>query len=160
MTEGSSRSSDRRWWIAGWTVATALLCMWCGVVAGIGGWVAGRDIGRREARLELSATAAVQPVLPDLGVLVTRLDRSGPAARAGVARGDVIVAIEGVYVQDARDLREQLLRYRPGDTVRLTLLRDRGEQTVNVALDAFPGNPRMPYLGVYYTARGEEPADL
>ena len=134
--------------------------MWCGVFAGVGGWVAGRDIGRREARLELSATAAVQPVLPDLGVLVTRLDRSGPAARAGVARGDVIVAIEGVYVQDARDLRERLLRYRPGDTVRLTLLRDRGEQTVNVVLDAFPGNPRMPYLGVYYTARGEEPADL
>jgi hypothetical protein len=57
-------------------------------------------------------------------------------------------------------MREQLLRYRPGDTVRLTLLRDRGEQTVNVALNAFPGNPRMPYLGVYYTARGEEPADL
>jgi S1-C subfamily serine protease len=134
--------------------------MWCGVFAGVGGWVAGRDIGRREARLELSATAAVQPVLPDLGVLVTRLDRSGPAARAGVTRGDVIVAIEGVYVQDARDLRERLLRYRPGDTVRLTLLRDRGEQTVNVVLDAFPGNPRMPYLGVYYTARGEEPADL
>ncbi|WP_448542696.1 S1C family serine protease [Roseiflexus sp.] len=141
-------------------MVAALLCAWCGVFAGVGGWVAGRDMGRREARLELSATAAVQPVLPELGVLVTRLDRSGPAARAGVARGDVIVAIDGVYVQDARDLRDQLLRYRVGDTVRLTLLRDRGEQTVNVVLDAFPGNPRMPYLGVYYTARGEEPADL
>ncbi len=141
-------------------MVAALLCAWCGVFAGVGGWVAGRDMGRREARLELSATAAVQPVLPELGVLVTRLDRSGPAARAGVARGDVIVAIDGVYVQDARDLRDQLLRYRAGDTVRLTLLRDRGEQTVNVVLDAFPGNPRMPYLGVYYTARGEEPADL
>ena len=76
------------------------------------------------------------------------------------ARGDVIVAIEGVYVQDARDLRDQLLRYRAGDTVRLTLRRDQGEQVVNVALGAFPGNPRLPYLGVYYTARGEEPADL
>ncbi|MBO9341826.1 MAG: PDZ domain-containing protein [Roseiflexus sp.] len=160
MAESESKPSGSRWWFAGLAVVAALLCAWCGVFAGIGGWVAGRDIGRREARLELSATAAVQPALPDLGVLVTRLDRSGPAARAGVARGDVIVAIEGVYVQDARDLREQLLRYRAGDTVRLTLLRDRGEQTVNVALDAFPGNPRMPYLGVYYTARGEEPADL
>lgn len=160
MTESSSRPSDRRWWIAGLVAAAAFLCLWCGVFAGIGGWVAGRDIGRREARLELSATAALQPVLPELGVLVTRLDRSGPAARAGVARGDVIVAIEGVYVQDARDLRDQLLRYRVGDTVRLTILRDRGEQTISVALGAFPGNPRLPYLGVYYTARGEEPADL
>ncbi|MCS6939158.1 MAG: PDZ domain-containing protein [Roseiflexaceae bacterium] len=156
MTEGVSRP----WWIAGLIAAIAFLCIWCGVFAGIGGWVAGRDIGRREARLELSATAALQPVLPELGVLVTRLDRNGPAARAGVARGDVIVAIEGVYVQDARDLRDQLLRYRAGDTVRLTILRDRDEQTVSVALGAFPGNPRLPYLGVYYTARGEEPADL
>ncbi|MGQ9547957.1 MAG: PDZ domain-containing protein [Roseiflexus sp.] len=160
MAESGTKPSESRWWFAGVAVVAALLCMWCGVFAGFGGWVAGRDIGRREARLELSATAAVQPALPDLGVLVTRLDRSGPAARAGVARGDVIVAIEGIYVQDARDLREQLLRYRVGDTVRLTLLRDRGEQIVNVALDAFPGDPRMPYLGVYYTARGEEPADL
>ncbi|MGB9751470.1 MAG: hypothetical protein C0183_11680 [Roseiflexus castenholzii] len=160
MTEGSSRSLDRRWWTAGLIASTALLCVWCGVFAGIGGWVAGRDIGRREARLELSATAAAQPVLPDLGVLVTRLDRSGPAARAGVARGDVIVAIEGVYVQDARDLRNEILRYRVGDTIRLTILRDQSEQPMNVVLGAFPGNPRLPYLGVYYTARGEEPADL
>ncbi len=155
-----SQGASRRWWIAGLAVATSLLCMWCGVFAGIGGWIAGRDIGRREARLELSATAAVQPVLPELGVLVTRVDRSGPAARAGVARGDVIVAIEGVYVQDARDLRNELLRYRAGDTIRLTILRDRGEQALNVTLGAFPGNPRLPYLGIYYTARGEEPADL
>lgn len=156
MTEGVSRP----WWIAGFIATIALLCIWCGVFAGIGGWIAGRDIGRREARLELNATAAVQPVLPELGVLVTRLDRSGPAARAGVARGDVIVAIEGVYIQDARDLRNELLRYRAGDTVRLTILRDRSEQALSVALGAFPGNPRLPYLGVYYTARGEEPADL
>ncbi len=156
MTQGASRP----WWIAGLTVTAALLCLWCGVFAGIGGWIAGRDIGRREARLELSATAAVQPILPELGVLVTRLDRSGPAARAGVARGDVIVAIEGVYVQDARDLRNELLRHRAGDTIRLTILRDRGEQALSVTLGAFPGNPRLPYLGIYYTARGEEPADL
>jgi S1-C subfamily serine protease len=115
MTEGSSRSSEStlvdslEWHM----VAAALLRMWCGVFAGVGGWVAGRDIGRREARLELSATAAVQPVLPDLGVLVTRLDRSGPAARAGVARGDVIVAIEGVYVQDARDHARTTLALSP-----------------------------------------------
>ncbi len=156
MTEGVSRP----WWITGLIAITALVCIWCGVFAGIGGWIAGRDIGRREARLELSATAAVQPVLPEIGVLVTRLDRSGPAARAGVARGDVIVAIEGVYVQDARDLRNELLRYRAGDTIRLTILRDQSEQALSVALGAFPGNPRLPYLGVYYTARGEEPADL
>lgn len=80
--------------------------------------------------------------------------------RAGIERGDLIVAIESVPVQDARDLRTQLLRHRVGDRVRITVLRERGEQNLSVELGAFPGNPAAPYLGVYYTARGEEPADL
>jgi hypothetical protein len=44
--------------------------------------------------------------------------------------------------------------------VRLTLLRGDGEQAVSLRLDPFPGDGRRPYLGIYFTARGEEPADL
>ncbi len=48
-----------------------------------------------------------------------------------------------------------------GGTVRLTLLRDTGgEADLSLTLDPFPGDTRRPYLGVYYTARGDEPADL
>ena len=120
----------------------------------------GQDLGRREASAEFATSSAASADLPPLGVLVTRLDRTGPAQRAGLRRGDTVVAINGTQVQDARDLRDQLFGYRIGDTVLLTLLRDTGEEAVAVHLDPFPGDNRRPYLGIYFTARGDEPADL
>jgi membrane-associated protease RseP (regulator of RpoE activity) len=144
------------WLILGMTV----LCLWCSFLSGVGGWLAGSDIAAREARARYEATSVAGGDLPELGVLVTRLDRGGPAAEAGVVRGDVIVAINGEHVQDARDLRMQLGAHRAGETVRLTLLSEQGEQDVSVRLAPYPGDARRPYLGVYYTARGDEPADL
>lgn len=152
---------ERRGLLPWLVLGAAVLCLWCSLLSAAGGWLAGSDIAGREARAGYAATAAVaQQELPELGVLVTRLDRTGPAAAAGVVRGDMIVAINGAHVQDARDLREQLAVHQVGDVVRLTLLRDQGEEDVAIRLAAFPNDARRPYLGVYYTARGEEPADL
>lgn len=145
------------WLIAGAVVA----CAWCSFLSGLGGWVMGRDLAGREQQAMFATEIAARDDLPPLGVMVTRLDRTGPAARAGVQRGDMIVALDGVHVEDARDLRDQLRSFRSGDTVRLTLLRERdAAQDISVRLDAFPDDNQRPYLGIYYTARAEEPADL
>jgi hypothetical protein len=144
------------WLLAGAVVA----CAWCSLLSGLGGWYMARDMASREQQALVATEVAARTDLPPLGVLVTRVDRTGPAARAGIMRGDEIVAIDGVQIQDARDLRDRLRTARPGDTVRLTLLRDRGDADVSVQLASFPDDSRQPYLGVYYTARGDEPADL
>lgn len=153
---------DRRGLVPWLMLGSGVMCLWCSFLSGVAGWLAGSDIAGREARAAYAATAQAlgQQQLPELGVLVTRLDRNGPAAAAGMMRGDLIVAINGTYVEDARDLRDQLDRFAVGDTVQLRLLRNEGEQTVQVRLAPFPDNPRRPYLGIYFTARGEEPADL
>jgi S1-C subfamily serine protease len=72
----------------------------------------------------------------------------------------MITALNGAHLEDARDLRTQLNDFHPGDSVRLTVLRDRGEEDISVRLGDFPGDTGRPYLGIYYTARGDEPADL
>jgi PDZ domain-containing secreted protein len=144
-----------------WLLAGALIaCAWCSFLSGLGGWIMGRDLAGREQQALLETAAGGRTSLPPLGVLVTRLDRAGPAAAAGIQRGDTIMAINGAHIEDARDLRDQLRTYRSGDTVRLTVLGETGETDVGVKLDVFPGDGRRPYLGVYYTARGEDPADL
>ncbi|HNP69753.1 MAG TPA: PDZ domain-containing protein [Kouleothrix sp.] len=145
-----------------WLIAGAAgLCVWCAFLSGLGGWIMGRDLAGREQQAIFATQIAERKDLPPLGVLVTRLDRTGPAARGGVQRGDTIVAIDGKHLQDARDLREYLRTLHPNDTVRLTVLRDiGGENDVSLKLDPFPGDSRLPYLGVYFTARGDEPADL
>lgn len=58
---------ERRWWLVGGLVASGVLCLWCGVFAGVGGWIAGRDMGRREARIEVQTTTAARATLPELG---------------------------------------------------------------------------------------------
>jgi S1-C subfamily serine protease len=151
---------ERRWGFAAAAVAGALLCAWCSLVSGIGGWVIGGDIASREARVRFAATATAGSLLPPVGVLVTRLDRDGPAARAGVARSDVIVAVDGAPIVDARDLRDAILRAHPGDRMRLTVDRESGKVELQADLAAFPGNAQRAYLGIYFTARAEDPADL
>ena len=137
-----------------------LLCAGCSVLSGVGGWIMGHDLARREAQAEFATASATQLDLPPLGVLVTRLDRTGPAARAGIQRGDTIIAIDGTPVQDPRDLRDRLRDYQVGDTVRLSVVREMGTEDINVRLAPFPNDNHRPYLGIYYTARAEEPADL
>ncbi|MBK9712909.1 MAG: PDZ domain-containing protein [Kouleothrix sp.] len=144
-----------------WLFAGALVaCAWCSFLSGLGGWIMGRDLGGREQEALFATTIAVRADLPPLGVLITRLDRDGPAARAGLQRGDLIVALDGAHVEDARDLRDQLRSYRSGDTVQLRVQSDQGETDIPVPLAPFPGDTRRPYLGIYYTARGDDPADL
>lgn len=150
----------RRWVITGAIIGGILLCGWCSLLSGISGWVIGGDIASREAKARYAATSVARPDLPPLGVLITRLDRTGPAAQAGMVRGDVITAIDGVQLQDARDLRDALERLRVGVSVRLMLDDGTRKREVQVPLGAFPGEPQRPYLGIYFTSRAEEPGDL
>ncbi|HJZ48911.1 MAG TPA: PDZ domain-containing protein [Roseiflexaceae bacterium] len=144
-----------------WLIAGALVsCVWCSFLSGMGGWIMGRDLAAREQHALYETEVAARADLPQLGVLVTRLDRTGPAERVGIARGDTITALNGAHLEDARDLRIQLGDFHPGDSVRLTVLRERGEQDISVRLGSFPGDNGRPYLGIYFTARGDEPADL
>lgn len=141
-------------------IGTVVACIWCSFLSGLSGWIMGRDLAGREQQALFATAITERSGLPPLGVLVIRLDRTGPAALNGIQRGDTIVAIDGVHVEDARDLRDRLRAYHSGDTVRLTILREVGQQDVSLRLDPFPGDSRRPYLGVYFTARGDEPADI
>jgi S1-C subfamily serine protease len=57
------------------------------------------------------------------GVLVLDVADGGPAARAGVERGDVIVAFDDLVVTGVDDLHRALTAERAGATVALTVLR-------------------------------------
>jgi len=48
----------------------------------------------------------------------------------------VITAVNGRPVEDYNSLRDELERYKIGDTVTLTILRDNSSQEVNVRLEA------------------------
>ncbi len=67
-------------------------------------------------------------VLPDFafsgtGVKITSLAPESAAALAGLKAGDVIVAFGGVDIRDLKTYSEALKAYRPGDKVKITVLR-------------------------------------
>ena len=68
------------------------------------------------------------------GLLVTDVQPRGPAETAGLAAGDVITEINGDAAQNAEQLVLATLRGAPGDTVRLTYLRDGTSHTADVIL--------------------------
>ena len=59
-----------------------------------------------------------------LGVEVLDVTAGGPAARAGLKRGDIIVAFEGVPVEDPVQLGRWVTATPPGNAVRLVWVRD------------------------------------
>jgi putative serine protease PepD len=58
----------------------------------------------------------------------------GPAAKAGIRPGDVIVAVDGERITTADELIVAIRRRAPGSTVRLTYLRDGHRATVSLVL--------------------------
>jgi serine protease Do len=72
------------------------------------------------------------------GILVSDVSPDGPAAQAGLNRGDVIVAIDGKPVTDVGHFRNHIAGTPPGTKEKLTILRDGREQSLDVAIAEIP----------------------
>lgn len=74
------------------------------------------------------------------GALVREVVEGGPAATAGVAPGDVIVSFDGKPIEDSYELPLLAGEAGVGKTVKLALLRDSKEKTVDLLLGGHPDN--------------------
>ena len=73
------------------------------------------------------------------GSLVADVTPDGPADKAGIKRGDVIVEFNGKKVEDSVELRNLVAQVSPGTTVEVVLNRDGKEMRINVRLGERPG---------------------
>ena len=72
--------------------------------------------------------------LPDTarGAFINNVTPGGPAARAGLQPGDIVVALNGSPVVSSSDLTRRVGRAKAGDTLRIEILRNDRRQTLNV----------------------------
>lgn len=68
------------------------------------------------------------------GVYVAEVSGDGAAADAGLQEGDVITAINGEEIDKMAELQEVLMRFRPGDEITVTYIRDKKKKTSKVTL--------------------------
>ena len=73
-------------------------------------------------------------------LLVTETAAGGPAERAGIQVGDLIVALDGADVNDAREAMQMIARLRPGDRVLVGLQRQDRRLDVDAIVATRPTN--------------------
>jgi serine protease Do len=74
------------------------------------------------------------------GSIVSDLSPDGPAAKAGLQKGDIITAVDGKKIADSRQLRLLIAQTKPGTTDQLTVVRNGQEMTIPVTLGTLPSS--------------------
>jgi len=72
------------------------------------------------------------------GALVSSVDEDGPAGRAGIKTGDIILGLNGKAVDKSSELPAMVSGMKPGQIASLRLWRDGAERKLNVTLSAAP----------------------
>jgi len=86
---------------------------------------------------DVTADKATELKLPgEYGALVEEVREDSPAAKAGLAKGDVILEFAGEHVRSAAQMRRLIRETPPGRTVALLISRNGQTRTLNVKLMA------------------------
>jgi serine protease Do len=72
------------------------------------------------------------------GALVGQVLPDGPAAKAGIRTGDVILSVDGKAVERSTQLPSVVSSIKPGTTAKVEVWRDGESKLVNVKVDEFP----------------------
>ncbi|MEZ0230012.1 MAG: PDZ domain-containing protein [Planctomycetota bacterium] len=85
-------------------------------------------------RLGLSIATTAEPSLQ--GVKVAEVDADGPAAKAGIKAGDLLLSLDGARIVEAYDIEKELALLGQGSAVELALVRGGKKLSINVTLGA------------------------
>jgi hypothetical protein len=74
----------------------------------------------------------------DAGVLIGKVEKDSPAAKAGVQVGDIVTAANGARVDSTHDVSRAVRKKKTGETVQLDLLRDKTTRHITVTVGELP----------------------
>lgn len=89
----------------------------------------------------------IQPLTPELakhfgvkkGVLVSQVMKDGPAEKAGIKSGDIIIAVNDKPVSKISQLQKYIMRNPPGTKVKITIIRDGKKKDIYVTTTSWDG---------------------
>ncbi|MDR6623765.1 Do family serine endopeptidase [Caulobacter segnis] len=82
---------------------------------------------------DFSAEMAEAQGLKDVkGAIVAEVIAGGPAAKAGLLPDDILVGVNGVKVADRSELTREVSRARPGEIIKMSILRDGKPRVIDI----------------------------
>ncbi len=109
----------------------------------------------------------IQSVTPDIadsmglkqasGALVSEPQKDSPAAKAGIASGDVITSVNDAPIKDARELARKIGTMSPGTSVKLGMLRQGENKTVTLTLGTLPAEKQASIKSNHEDSASEMP---
>jgi len=93
---------------------------------------------KKEKNLSVDHGALIEATTDTAGSSQPAIAPGSPAEKAGLKAGDIVLAIEGTSVDSEHPLDAQLTSYAPGQSVKLTILRDGKQLDVSVTLGTRP----------------------
>jgi S1-C subfamily serine protease len=117
------------------TIAATLLMAFGGVTAQAAG---------------IDRAASAQQADQEPGLVIVSVDSDGPAAAAGIKRGDILLEIDGQQTDRARDVLQVLSSLKPDDEIQVRVLHGDDERTLDVTVGDRNGKPYLgmqPYFG-------------
>ncbi|MBT7522414.1 MAG: Do family serine endopeptidase [Nitrospina sp.] len=83
------------------------------------------------------------------GVVVTHIMERSPGARAGLKRGDVILSLENIEVNDKTDYSERVSTYPLGNTINMGILRGGKVESVSLKVSLLPASRVADYVKIW-----------
>ncbi|MBU1206102.1 MAG: DegQ family serine endoprotease [Proteobacteria bacterium] len=77
------------------------------------------------------------------GAWIAEVFKGGPAEKAGIMKGDVVVSYDGAALENANDFRNRVAATRAGKKVEVGLLRQGERVTIQAVVSAYKPSPRM-----------------
>lgn len=161
-----SEQRPQQGWIWAVVIGGVVLSLILGCMAGaVAGFLAGRwavrDVEKQvpweqpapEFLVPEEVPTPSVPEMPRLGgaALITEVMEGSPADKAGLRRGDIILAVDGERLSQTYSLADALSKHRPGDKVKLTVWERGRRREITVTLAPHPDDASRPYLGVRYS---------
>lgn len=94
----------------------------------------GKVTSSGRAALGVTGRTVLGPDFTPAGVAVISVVKNGPADKAGIEPGDIIIGVGNTEIQTSQALSEALAPSAPGKKVDVTFVRDGNEKTVAVTL--------------------------
>ena len=89
------------------------------------------------------------------GALIGDVVPKGPADKAGLKGGDVVLEFNGKPVRDSRQLKLQVARVKPSESVPVKVLRNGTTKTIEVTVNELPGSENLAAADIRSGADGE-----